>query len=385
MQLKVEKLVFGGYGLARTDNGIVFVEQVVPGEMVRADITGKTGGVPLAVVREIITPSPWRRKPPCKYAGVCGGCDWQHILYEHQLLCKKEIFVECLSRIGKINQLPDIEIISAQEWNYRIRAQLKIDRRKMCIGFFKKGSHEIVRIEKCLLLHSKINEILLGQDTFLQRIPPATEQIRVIATSDGSAVSEPVIEGKCISKANLYVRSSVFTVSGSSFFQGNGFLLEKLGLWAESSIGGNFLIDMFGGLGFFSVLLGKKFSHVLCIESDARLVGQAKNSFSSNGLTHIQAETSTAEAFFQNRSLKKDKPDCLIVDPPRAGLTPLVREGIGRMKPETIVYVSCNPSTQARDIGFMITKCGYSIHKIALFDLYPQTYHMETAVILKQG
>lgn len=147
MQLNIEKMVYGGYGLARTEDGVILVENVLPGEVVKADIINKKGGVPVGFPFELIEVSPHRIEPRCKYVGECGGCTWQHIEYDQQLNYKRDIFIDCLTRIGKIKDIPEIEIVSSPEWEYRIRAQLKVDVEKGCIGFYKRKTNDVISID----------------------------------------------------------------------------------------------------------------------------------------------------------------------------------------------------------------------------------------------
>jgi len=174
----------------------------------------------------------------------------------------------------------------------------------------------------------------------------------------------------------------VFTVSGDSFFQGNRFLLEKLGYRVKEYASGNFFVDMYGGVGFFSVMLADNFSQGLLIESSRDLAGLAQKNISRNAFNHIATDAVSAEHFFKESVHSLPVPDCIIIDPPRPGLTRQVREGIRNLQPRTVVYISCNPSTQARDAGFFVKKCGYKIEKAALFDLYPQTHHIESVLLL---
>ena len=383
MQLVIEKMVFGGYGLARTKDGVILIENVLPGEVVKADITKKKGGVPVGIPYEFVETSPHRKEPRCKYVGDCGGCDWQHIEYTQQLNFKRDIFIDCLTRIGKIKSIPEIEVIPSPQWEYRIRAQLKVNVEKRCIGFFRRKTNEVISIDNCPLLDPQINILLKNQKEIIPALTKNVKQLKVIAGTNNSITSKPQVAGFTQSEATINVGKIKFIVTGNSFFQGNRFLLENLGRWAEPSVSGKFFIDMYGGLGFFSIMLGKKFSRGLLIESAEQQVEQARKSYADNNMDHISAKATSAETFFDKQSNTLPKTDLIIVDPPRPGLTRKVREGIRDLKPRAVLYVSCNPSTQARDVGFFINKCGYIIERGALFDLYPQTHHMETLLFLR--
>ncbi len=382
MQCTVEKMVYGGYGLAYIDKGVVFIEQVLPEETVEIEIIDKKGGIPFARPLETIKQSPYRRQPSCGYYGVCGGCDWQHIAYTQQIQYKRDIFVDCLVRIGKIDSIPEIEIIPSPEWGYRIRAQLKVDKAAQNIGFYHKKSNEVIEIKKCPLLNSEINTLLEKQKQIVNKLPKTCKQIKVIAGDNGSVTSSPAIKDFTQHSALITVAQKKFSVTGNSFFQGNSFLLEKLGLWAKETVSGDFFIDMYGGVGFFSILLADNFSQGLLVENNKALTSLAEENISHNSLSRIAVKTISAESFFNNEANSLPVPDCLVVDPPRPGLTGEVREGIGGLKPAAIVYISCNPATQETDVGIFVKKCGYSIEKAALFDLYPQTHHIETVLLL---
>jgi len=384
MRLKVEKLVYGGLGLCRTDEGVVFVDQVLPGEVVEAEVAGKRGGARVARIQEILEKSPDRIMPRCEYYTVCGGCDWQYIDYAYQTRVKRDIFIDCLQRIGKIDVIPEIEVFTSPEWHCRIRAQFQVDADRGYLGFFKKGTHEIVPVKTCPLLDSAVDNILQNQSQYYHVLPRNIMQIKVIAGSDGAVASKPVIEGLTQDTVKISVGDAVFSVNGDSFFQGNGFLLQELGGWATQQVSGKFFIDMYGGLGFFSVMLGRNYSKGLIVESVREQAVQAKANLVTNAMEHIAVKAVSAEEFFRDSKNLKARPDLLVLDPPRTGLSNIVRQGIcDDLKPAMILYVSCDPSTQARDVGLFTKKYGYSIGCAALFDLYPQTHHIETVLLLR--
>ncbi|MBD3344970.1 MAG: hypothetical protein GF401_07900 [Chitinivibrionales bacterium] len=382
-KLEIEKLVYGGWGLARTDQGIVFVSDVIPGETVRAQQIGVRSDCPIAQPVEIIEPSPNRRNPVCACAQECGGCDWQHIAHPVQLTIKKKVFLECLERTGKLHDLPPVQIFSAHEWNYRLRVQFKVEPARGKKGFYKKGTNEIVDIPACRLLAAPLNDFFADLDLHLASLPESTAEIKAVCGSDGVVASYPAVNGTVMKKALIDVAGSRLSVSGTSFFQSNRHLLEPLGKWAGPWLEGDTFVDLYGGGGFFSVMLGDAFKKGLCIDNEIECIDLAKENLYNNNLPHVETRLVSAENFLLNPSIKDI--DCLIVDPPRPGLTRNAREGISALNPNQILYVSCNPSTQARDIGYFVNKMGYTIYKAALFDLYPQTHHMETAIILNKG
>lgn len=374
----VEKMVFGGLGLARTSEGVLFVENGLPGEVLEVVPESKKHDCTVARTVKIIEHSQFRREPPCRHAGVCGGCDWLFIEYPGQLQFKKEIFIDCLKRIGKLESFPEPETYASPEFNYRIRAQIKVDQNGVC-GFYRKKTNDIVAIEHCPLLCDQINCLFKTISGKPELIPGGN--LKVISGDDG-LTSDPLLPSITKRVASIRVGDSIFEVNGRNFFQSNRFLLEKLGNWAKPLVGGDFCVDLFGGTGFFSIMLSGNFKRGLLVESVDAQVQMANKNYASNGISSFTALHCPAE---QIHTVIPVKPDLLIIDPPRPGLTKKACEGVKMIGAEKILYVSCNPSTQARDICYLTKQCGYAAEKMALFDLYPNTHHLETAILLGKG
>jgi 23S rRNA (uracil1939-C5)-methyltransferase len=382
--LHIEKLVFGGLGLARTDEGIIFVRDVLPGEKVSAVLDNNQGGQQCAKPISIVEPSPHRRKPPCAHFGICGGCDWLFGDYEVQLSSKKEIFIECLKRIGKIFSPPDCEVFTSPEFGYRRRVQFKVNRKENALGFFKRKSQEVVPIRYCLLLQSSLNSLLAAPEEIIHLLPSEIDQIKCIAGKKNMLASSPVLDNRTVSVTEIHVGNHSFLVPGDGFFQSNAYLCEKLGAWGKGAIGGEFFADLYGGVGFLAIELHDCFKRGIIIDTIESQIVFARKNLINNGIDHIFAKTISAENFLSECLVSGAVIDCLILDPPRPGLTKQVLENIVRCLPPALLYVSCNPSTQARDLGFFIRHGGYTIDKMALFDFYPNTHHIETAVLLKR-
>lgn len=377
-KITVEKMVFGGHGLARTDSGVLFVENGMPGEIL--DVVPESKKHDCVIVKPVrfVKTSDHRREPPCRYSGVCGGCDWLFIDYSQQLLFKRDIFIDCLRRIGKLDNLPEPEVFGSPEFRYRLRAQIKIGDNGIC-GFYRKKSNDIVSINHCPLLCDQINELL-------KNIPVISDKVNCgnlkLIAGDSSITSDPVLSGVTFSSAIITVAGYKFNVTGDSFFQSNRFLLEKLGTWAIPHVRGRTCVDLYGGTGFFSVMLSSGFEKGILIESVQNQVTAAQRNFEANRLNQFKAVHAEAE---QVKGIIAGVPDLLIIDPPRPGLTRKAREQIAMIGAKKILYVSCNPSTQSRDVGFFVKSCGFRILNMALFDLYPNTHHMETAILLEKN
>jgi 23S rRNA (uracil1939-C5)-methyltransferase len=377
----VEKLVFGGAGLARTEDGVVFVSGTAPGETVEIEITGKKGGTPHARPKKILRPSPARREPACPLYGRCGGCDWLHIAYPAQVECKKEMIAECMRRIGRIEHFPDPELFTAAESGYRRRAQLKKDAYGNA-GFFARGTNDVVAVRRCPLLDDPLNGLLGRIADGTAVFPAAVKNLRTVAGDDGRVASSPPIPGTTTESVAVGAGNKTFKVKGGGFFQSNRFLLERLGTWASGITGGKRCVDLYGGCGFFSVMLADRFKEGVLIESNGAEAAAAGENFKRNGISHFRPLKGNAEELL--RLAGAQPADCLIVDPPRPGLTRRAREVAAELRPETIFYVSCDPSTQARDAGFFVNTAGYTVAHAAFFDLYPNTHHVESLLILRR-
>ncbi len=371
----IEKLVFGGHGLVRTSEGVVFVPGVVPGEQVEITQPVKVRGTSFSQLKRIVVPSEKRRKPQCPYFGVCGGCDWLYMDYDEQIRIKKEIYKESFRKVAQSTSLPEPEVVSSPELGYRMRARLQINQKGEA-GFFRGSSNQIVTIKSCPLLSERLNTL------FAQKFPvnhdKRKNELRVI-DGDMAIASDPQIKGVTISFTDVTIDDKVFKVNGGDFFQSNRFVNHSLGTWFRPFVGGDFCIDLYGGSGFFSMMIASQFKQGLLIESVRSQVDNANANFTRNGITHFKTVCSESEKLL---SFCKQNPDCMIVDPPRPGLTREVRSAVAKLKPCTIVYVSCNISTQARDCEYLVKELGYTIRKTALFDCYPNTSHIESVMIL---
>lgn len=394
---KIEKMVHGGFGLSRTEKGIVFVSGGLPGETVRATMDNSVGGQAHASVLEILEPSPFRREPKCPHWKACGGCDWLHVLYKEQVSMKLGIFQECLQRIGKISILPSIDVFESKEFGYRRRAQFKLDRAKNTAGFFKMRSSEIVPVLKCQILNAQLNELLAVLPRHASALLKHVVQVKAIAeeTSENAEDSprkavprdiatSPEILGVTKGSIQISVDSKRFVVDGNSFFQSNQFLAGAMGSWAEDKVGGETFWDLYSGTGFFSVFLGKKFKTGFAVDNEPSHAIAARKNLDMNGVVGIATETRTAAQFLAHAVKSGVRSDCVVIDPPREGLQKNVRDLLVSIAPPSILYVSCDPATQARDAAFLMRAGGYKIDKAAFFDCYPQTHHLETILLFRR-
>jgi 23S rRNA (uracil1939-C5)-methyltransferase len=396
--IRIEKLVHGGLGLSRTADGVVFVEGVMPGETIEAvwDSSSRVRGTRIASCHAIVEPSPQRRQPVCPLFGPngCGGCDWMHMAYDAQLSIKEGIFRETLVRIGRIHDIPDPFVFASPELGYRRRVQFKVSMEKKRIGFFRRKSHDIAGLSQCPLLNQALNGLLREAPSHFDKLDPATRELKAVSGDEAACVgdtlrlqamtSSPVIPGVTGPYTAVCCGQYVFPVSGKGFFQGNMFLAPTLGKLAEQWCCGETFLDLYGGSGFFSTFVASRFSKGICVDNEEDHIETARETFSRNGISSVIAEKSLARDFLERCRLQKLSVDCCIVDPPRTGLDDGVAAALARLGPRRILYVSCDPATQARDAGFLINQYGYRCEKAALLDFYPQTHHLETVLLLSR-
>lgn len=328
MRLKIEKLVYGGSGMGFADGMPVFVPGTVAGDEVECEAVKKQKNYVEARLVKIITPSPNRVLPKCEYFGRCGGCQWQYIDYAAQMLWKQLIVEEQLSRIGKIKDprvLPTIP--SPKIWKYRGRVKLHTDA-KGRKGFYALASHDIVEIKDCLIADISKD----GGEFFTQVNPSQNENLK-------SLVSELVKERKAGSALELYCGNGNLTFAFAD-------LVEII----EAS------------------------------DSDKNAIAHAKEMSSKNKISNIVFEAASGKKALEKMISKKREFDLLVIDPPRDGCKDIIKY-ITKMKFKDIIYVSCNPSTLARDIN-ELAKSGYKLVSCQPIDMFPQTYHIESVSLI---
>jgi 23S rRNA (uracil1939-C5)-methyltransferase len=369
--LTIEKLVYGGEGLARLDGKIVLTPFVLPGEVVRVEVHRDKNDLARGRLIEVLEPSPARIQPGCPYFQRCGGCQYQHIDYAAQLEQKREILREVLRRVGKIEFAGDIATIAGEPWAYRNRVQLHIEDGKA--GYFEQGSRDLCAIDHCPIASPKLNEIISKIEapqakTALELFTNETDvQVNVVDRVPRQALTKLASLG-----VTTPIEYAGFRVSRNSFFQVNRFLIDRLVECAVGDAKGEWAIDLYAGVGLFSKQLAERFAKVTPVES---------SSSSLRDLAHNFAQPAVKANVEEYLSQLAETPDFILADPPRAGLGKHVVKDLARIHAPRLTIVSCDPATLARDLSGLIGN-GYSIHKITLADLFPQTFHLETIVEL---
>jgi 23S rRNA (uracil1939-C5)-methyltransferase len=365
--LSIVKLVAGGDGLGFIDGKAVFVPGTLPGEVVRVRRTQRHKDFDRAVLVEVLTPSPHRVAPPCRLAGTCGGCDWLHIGYPEQLAQKVQIVREALTRVGRIEP-PLLAIEPSPALGSRSRAQ--VHRQGDTLGYMAARSTQLVKVDTCPIVTPGIDALFTGT-------APSPDRERFTVFSSGHDLAVEGVDDDRDLTVSVGGRPIVFSVG--CFFQSNLAVLDSMLPWALEGLSGGVAADLYCGVGLFGAFLSSRFSRIICVEENAMSVAYARRNVTGAGHEFYPMAVEQWIASGGARAV----PDAVVVDPPRAGLGPEVRDWLCRALPSRLVYVSCNPVTLARDLSRLLAG-GFSLDALHLFDFYPQTSHVEAVAKLSR-
>ncbi len=390
-EVAIEKLVYGGDGLAHVGSQAVFVPQAAAGDFARIRIVECERNYARGVIEELLDPSPLRRTPPCPYFGACGGCQLQHLDYPAQLEAKASFVRESLRRIGAIEWDEEIGVRSGPEFGYRSRAEIKVARDEdgsARIGYFRAGSREVCEVENCLILLPAANRELQRLHAEGSLVPNDATRV-YLTVGDDEAIVTPAngedgraTEFDSMGTAHQRIAGINYGFGVRSFFQGNRLLVEELIKEAVGDASGKFAVDLYAGVGLFSLQLAKTFDQVCAVEGNKTAANHGVENARLNGLNNVRYEPISVEAWLKYKSAEAPRPDFALLDPPRAGAGVQVIERLAAMAAPALTYVSCDPATLARDLRLLIDY-GYKIDSITALDTFPQTFHVETVVRLR--
>lgn len=402
IEVEVGNAIYGGSFVGRSEDGkAVFVPFVLPGERVRVIVTDEKRNFARGTLLDLLRMSPARITPRCPHFGECGGCHYQHLDYSAQLEIKRAIVLDQFRRIGKLNDLTVKEVIpSPDEWNYRNTVQFHVSQRGK-LGFQKSSSSDTIEVTQCHLPQQPILDLWpqLDLDPELQ-----LERVSIRVGSDGEVLvgleselaetpdfsldfplsvvllrpdRDIVLSGEPTSR--FTVRGSEFIVSARSFFQVN---LQQAEAMVEYVLGlvefskDMTVFDLYCGVGLFSRFIAPLVKDLVGVE----LSESACNDFAANMdvFDNTSLYIGSVEEILPGLNTN---PDVVILDPPRAGVAPRALQALVKVSPKHIVYVSCDPTTLARDCRALVDG-GYQVESIQPFDLFPQTYHVETVCLL---
>lgn len=414
--LTIEKMIYGGDGLSHLPNGkAAFVPFVLPGEEVSVNLLEEKPGFARAALSEVLKSSASRATPQCPYFTTCGGCHYQHADYNAQLEIKSAVLRDTLRRTAKFEWQDEIVVHSAEPWNYRNRTRLKVrGGAAFCAGYYRISSHDLLAVEQCPVSSPAINRALaqLWQMGREQRIPAGVHEIEFFANHDDSQLLIEVYGelDKTSAQAllqemkaqisgtagcaffpsaqgsappaltvgdpflNYAAGERMFQVSAGSFFQINRYLIDDLVRTVTGDFSGKLALDLYAGAGLFANHLAARFDRVQAAETAPASFGDLKK----NALRNVKQVSKTTEQFLETH---KAQPELVVVDPPRAGLGERTAKLLASLRAPAIAYLSCDPATLARDLR-VLRESGYRVEAVHLFDLFPQTFHIECLVRL---
>jgi 23S rRNA (uracil1939-C5)-methyltransferase len=367
----------------------VLAPYLLPGERALVKARPAKTGLLRGDVINLIEPSPHRVDPGCPYFQRCGGCHYQHASYQAQLYGKVEILRDSLTRIGRVEPPDEIRVIAAQPWRYRNRIQLHFDGDRF--GFHAAGSHRLVAIGGCPVASPRLNEAIAALNrmarsrrfpSFLRSLELFTNESEVQLNVLDSGMRRLArgffqwcaesLPGATEPALDYKAAGETFRVSHKSFFQVNRYLVDSLVDAVCSELTGRRALDLYAGVGLFALPLARRFEQVKAVEASNSAVADLTYNASRAGL-RIEVHRAATEAWLAGETAP---PNVCIADPPRSGLGSKVVEQLLRLRPERLVVVSCDPATLARDLQGLCA--AYSIERMAMADLFPQTSHIET-------
>jgi 23S rRNA (uracil1939-C5)-methyltransferase len=418
MKLRIEKAVYGGDGLARVPEGkTVFVPGTLPGELVEVTIASDKRSFATSALDAVLDPSPERILPGCEYVPRCGGCQYQHANPAFQLQLKVDILKETLMR-AHLPMPNEIGSVAGAPWGYRNRIRLHV--KGGGLGYRQRGSHNLLAVTHCPIAAPLLEQAIAAvehiaketalaslceeieffsngeQDQLLVSLwsekPRRVREPSLEAFAERLRVEIPVLTGvglwaqQSSSIMHWGQRSLMYTVSGApyqvslgSFFQVNRFLVPELLQLAIGDRSGRLAWDLYSGVGLFAQALA--YENVIAVESEGFSADDLKTNLEKR--RHRVVRSNTLD-FLRNQVPDQEKPELILVDPPRAGLGKEICAHLASVAAPEIVYVSCDPATLARDLQSLL-QSGYSVEKMDLIDLFPQTFHMETVTFLKRN
>ncbi len=384
IELEVTTLTNMGQGIGRVDGWVVMVPFALPGELVRVRIYRNDKNFSEGDLVSVLRPSPHRVEPRCAIFGQCGGCQYQHLAYAEQLVWKRRQVEELLQHMAKVEFPVSPVITSPMEFGYRSKItphfEPNLEGLVQEIGFLKAGRRkELVDVPHCDIATDAINGVLEKERAVIRSKTwkrAATLLLRdtgteVLTDNNATALTE--------------VGGLTFEFLAGDFFQNNPFILESFVTWAVQQAkqgGARFLVDAYCGSGLFSLFGAREFESVTGIEISVTAVERARRNAERNGLTNCAFTAGSAEAIFENITLPAAE-TAVIIDPPRRGSDEVFLQQLFAFGPRTVVYVSCNPATQMRDLRHLLD-AGYRLTAVQPFDLFPQTKHLECVITLER-
>lgn len=418
--LEIDALSYGPHGIGRIGGKAVMVPHTAPGDTVEAQVVESKERYAVGAMLRLITLSPFRQTPLCPYVGTCGGCSWQHLGYEAQLKAKQQSVEDALRRIGKLDRFELRPIIPASnEYHYRRRIRLQVDPSRK-LGFYGASSHDLVEIDSCAIAEDHLNSVLKSLRRWAVTLTTNIEHLEIVTGDEPNQIvavaqsldefatqdkvicenlvydgetginglifrgrnwrkvwGRPTISVKLLSECTLTVDADVFTQVNPD---GNRRILEELFAAAAFQVGDR-VLELYSGAGNFTLPIAKRVDKVVAIEGQRPSVSAGKLNAQRSGVDNIRWICAPVPRAVAQLKKQKEKFTKIILDPPRAGAKG-IESDLAALGAGKIFYVSCNPTTLARDLA-ALTKQGYKLQIVQPIDLFPQTFHVEVLAVME--
>jgi 23S rRNA (uracil1939-C5)-methyltransferase len=420
VMLEIDSLSYGPYGIGRHHGQVVMVAGTVPGDRVSARVIESKGNFEIAELATVIEPSSQRRQPPCPYVGACGGCPWQQIQYAAQLMAKQRSVEDNLRRIGKLADFELLPIVAApREYHYRRRIRLR-SAENGNIGFSRSASHDLVEVDACEIGVAPINQTLKHIRRWLVQASTRLAEIEIVcgeeknelvlvgfaagpfADSDRGTVGDFLDSGAGISgvimkgdgwrhvwgdsRITMVTEPAIRQLVEADLFtqvnpEGNRLILQQL-LDSGKFDQRDRVLELYCGAGNFTLSIARRAGEVVAVEGHRRAIDNGRLNAQRNGIENIRWRAAPVPSAVVNLARRNERFSKVVLDPPRAGAKGIDRD-LTALNAQTILYVSCNPATLARDLAALV-KRGYKLAAVQPIDLFPQTFHVETLAIVKR-
>jgi tRNA/tmRNA/rRNA uracil-C5-methylase (TrmA/RlmC/RlmD family) len=382
LTLEIDRLAATGEGVARDASGrVVFVPLAAPGDRVRVRVVQARARFARAEIETIERPGPDRTDPLCPVFGTCGGCAWQHVRYAAQVAAKAAILEDALRRIGHLEPPGPVEVVPCPvDYGYRIRTRVRVERGQ--VGYRQRQSRRIVPTTRCPILAPALERAL---PELPGRARGRSGDWWLALSGDGTAHAAPAGRGgpggrrRAPARVRLTVGGCELECDVGGFHQANGPLFETVAAAVLAAAGrGDAAVELFAGAGYLTLGLARRFGRVFAVEGSPQAARDLARNAERAGARAVEVLTGSVERALANPPLvgAGAHADVAVVDPPRAGLSPATLEGLRRLAPPRIVYLSCDPATLARDAAALVAD-GWALEGLRGFDLFPQTPHVE--------
>ena len=418
LELDIDRLSYGPYGIGRSGGKAVMIPNSAPGDRVIARVIDSKERYAIGAIVNIVAPSPLRQTPPCPYVGDCGGCTWQHIRYREQLKAKEQSVADALRRIGKLDGFelrPIIAAPGAEHYRRRIRLQVNAVKR---LGFYSAASHHVVEVDACLIAAQPLNAAIAPLRLWLDSLAANLEHIEIISgdqpgqTVVSATVTEPLIpndEERCEQLVgstdaidgvivhagdwrrtwgnpsitvvlqddlSLKIDADTFTQVNA---EANRLMLAEL-LNAGAFDKQDRVLELYSGAGNFTLPMARQAGEITAVEGLRSAVASGKLNGQRNGIDNVHWICAPVPRALAHLNQQRQKFSKIVLDPPRSGAKG-IEAAISVLGAATIIYVSCNPTTLARDLA-MFSKHGYKLQFVQPVDFFPHTFHVESLAVM---